>query len=164
MKINIEESGVIFGSFNKDKIFEIEEQLKTLPRGDDFRKVEFILEAEEKLIFLEAKSSIPRERKEFYGQIKEKFIDSMLLFIGGVTNRNQEINKLLNENMKRTEILDKKWKFLLVIPNIPNGYLVSMQDEVRKFVFSKEMKALGVKKEDILVLNEEKCRRIKLIK
>ena len=87
--IEIEESGMKFGPFEYSHIFQIEKS-KLYKNLHNVRTVEFILENNNKLQFIEAKSSSPKpvpdnlvRFEEFIDEISQKFLHSLNLYYTG---------------------------------------------------------------------------------
>lgn len=124
----ITESGVDFGKFEADNLFEIESSdlLKSLGQG--IKTVEFItLQKKDNIIFLEAKTGCPnpdnkvkggKEAKKFhsfYNDIADKFIDSLQVYIASVLENYDNIEEIGKNLLSITPLKNKKLTFVLVI-------------------------------------------------
>lgn len=78
-KITIEESKMMFGEFDKEKVFIIEKSNLYKSLGKGVKIAEFVLLQDlNKLIFLEAKSSSPRDTNKIRF---DEFIDFLNLYL-----------------------------------------------------------------------------------
>ncbi len=85
MSITINESGMTFGPFSEDDFFDIEKILHKNPIGKGVCKVEFVVRTNNSkvnysVVFVEAKSSIPREFNKFFEDIYVKMIHSITVW------------------------------------------------------------------------------------
>lgn len=171
MKV-IEESGVRFGEFEEDRLFQIEHSEIHKKAGTGIKSVEFIyLTKKENVLFVEAKTSCPNvlnkgesvekqiKYEEFYSEITDKFVDSLNMFAAAVMGRyeeNKSIGKCIRNkrNYMRTGL-----KFVLVITGADESWLGGVKAEL-------EMRLLRFRKiwnADIVVLNTQMAKAYKLI-
>ena len=159
--ITINESGVTFGEFDPSNVLKIENVVDK--KGiRNVKSVEFVLLRGENLIFLEAKSSVPRDSDMFFYEIRDKMLHSMSLFISSNIGRNEWLVKNLPMNLKGLSVLKKNFVFVLVIPNAPTINLPPLTEKLRRFL-SVESKLWGIKTTSIYVLNSETAFKKKLI-
>ncbi|MDO4266288.1 MAG: hypothetical protein Q4C63_07520 [Eubacteriales bacterium] len=100
--IRIDESGMSFGPFDDSCIFWVEKsQLYNKVQNKEVKSVEFILAENNKLQFVEAKSSSPRPTldnkikfEDFINEIALKFLHSINLYYSGILRRHEEINDI----------------------------------------------------------------------
>lgn len=164
MTIHIEESGVVFGEFLPENVFEIEKARSVSQLGDGIKKVEFILhQAEEnRVIFLEAKSSYPREAEKFLTDIQQKMTHSLIIWFTAIVGRHDEIKTEIGEQLKRVRQLKRNIHLILVVPNMPSEHCVIASDKLRK-ALNVERRLWNIRECDIRVLNTEKAKRMGLV-
>jgi len=166
------ESGMTFGTYDKDDIFRIEEsQLYRNGFVNDLRTVEFVVWHREKLVFLEAKSSTPNYQNidkskektekyhEFINSIAKKFEDSMNLYFSLITGRqsNSEVSeKLLKLDYSKINIV-----LVVVIKNAFKDSLLHYRDKLNMQLRTK-MKIWNVK--NIFLIDEETARQKGFVK
>lgn len=96
--IQINESDMLFGDFEEESVFQIENSKLHKNVGNGIKVVEFILlSIENELSFIEAKSSSPKPVKdniirfnEFINEISDKFIHSFNLYYSAILQRCKE--------------------------------------------------------------------------
>lgn len=159
--VNVYESGMIFGPFCKDDFFAIENVVQEGKlSGDGVCSVEFLVKQDSSLIFLEAKSSIPRETEDFFNEITKKFSHSLILFVNSLLERNR-LQCHLPSGLRNDKCFLLKIKLLLVVRGVPDSYLMLLTDKLRS-----SLKALAklwsVAPSDILVINEGRAIKYKL--
>lgn len=116
---------MIFGEFEDNKVFQIEESRLQQKVGNWIKVVEFIfISNENELSFVEAKSSSPRpvndniiRFNEFIDEISDKFIHSFNLYYSAIMKRNENYTEIDTSffELDNTKI---KFKFILVIRGI----------------------------------------------
>lgn len=164
--ISIIESGVTFCEFHADNVYQIENSTY-ISNLDKVKISEFIIMYQgstgtSQLWVIEAKSSIPRERDEFYAEIKSKLLNSLTLLIAGCLKRHMPIYEELSENFKNLDWAAVDIKLFLVIPTVPDHQIAPMTDQFRKN-FVTEYNIWNFPSHSIFVLNEEKAKKIGLI-
>ncbi|MEA2028172.1 MAG: hypothetical protein U9N49_04290, partial [Campylobacterota bacterium] len=121
--VQVSESGVDFGDFLEDDLFQIEKVLSDYVQlGEGINKVEFILKSYydgTSIVFVEAKSSIPRDSNKFFEEIKSKMIHSITVWFSAVAGRHSKLQDHLPKNHKNLNILKLPIKLILVIPKVP---------------------------------------------
>lgn len=168
--VRILESGVIFGDFLSETVFQIEKSVHYQQLGDGFKVVEFIYSPLQKneIQLIEAKSTIPNPKsspekyEEFWQDIVEKFENALsyqcLANLGRPMQRQQELST------KFTQLI---WSHLtircvLVIPQMPQKFLPSTTEMFRKKL-SKLKKMWCIQDLDIIVANQEQAKKLNLI-
>jgi hypothetical protein len=166
-KVTIKESGVSFGEFDPSNVFLIEDVLTKSNFGEGVKKVEFILKHRLKknvsIVFLEARSSIPKEADDFFNEIKLKMVHCLTVFFTLVSGRHESLRNQLPQNLKGVETLQLPIKLLLVIPKIPDVKLEEINQKFKQ-MFRIEKIIWDIDYSHIIVMNEERARRYKLIK
>lgn len=154
--IRIKESGIEFGPFSKDDFFAIEEALqqkKLSSKG--VCSVEFVVKNNNSLIFLEAKTSIPRDSDIFFTEITEKFEHSLIVLVNALLKRN-DLQNDLPANFTVNDSSLQSIKLLLVIKSVPSDYLQQLTDKLRKAL--KDVSVLwSIKPQNIQLINEERA-------
>lgn len=161
--VEVEESGITFGPFHETEFFAIESAVaqKRLA-SEGVCSVEFVVQHNNALIFLEAKSSIPREHEAFFAEIVKKFEHSVTVFANALLNRN-DLHGDLPIGLAHTDCFLQQVKLFLVIKGVPEEYLPSMTDKLRSPL--KELRKLwGIEYKNIMFLNEERAVRYGLAK
>lgn len=159
--ISIEESGIEFGPFSKDDFFAIEEALqqkKLSSKG--VCSVEFVVKNNNSLIFLEAKTSIPRDSDNFFTEITEKFEHSLIVFVNALLKRNNLQNDL-PANFTVNDSSLQSIKLLLVIKSVPSDYLQQLTDKLRKSLKSVSV-LWSIEPQNIQLINEERAIKHRL--
>lgn len=168
MKVNIPESGLEFGPFDANNIFHIEKSPALTALGSGIKKVEFILMRSTPqgstvtVCLVEAKSSIPRETTEFFGDVKTKMIHSLTLWLLAVVKRQPAVQKELPPAMRHVADAAKPCMLILVIPPMPSHALVGASDKFRK-VMGADLRLWNIAAQNVRVLNEEKARLYGLV-
>ena len=163
--INLGEFGVVFGTFDGDDIFEIEKILTDIKFEDGVKKVEFIVKMQDKgnsIALVEAKSSIPRNSKDFFEEIKLKMAHSLTVWFACVCGRHSGLATKLPINLNKICNLASPLKLILVVPTAPDDMLPGLSDSFRK-ALRVERALWDIGYSDILVLNESKARTYRLI-
>ncbi len=151
--VEVEESGILFGPFSKADFFAIESAVKQKKLSSEgICSVEFVVQKNNALIFLEAKSSIPRESTAFFDEIVKKFEHSLTIFANALLNRNV-LHDDLPMGLAHTDCFLQQVKLFLVIKDVPREYLPSMTDKLRSPL--KELRKLWeIEYQNIFFLNE----------
>ncbi|SEQ64722.1 hypothetical protein [Butyrivibrio sp. TB] len=154
--VQIKESNMVFGNYDDEELFYIEESdiYKTICIKQ-ISSVEFILHKDDNLLFVEAKSSAPnpegkggQERfQEFLDEIFDKFVDSLEIF------QRVWIERGLRTKIGSVNINDTKLVFLLVIHGFKKEWLIPIRDELQKKISGrKTMNVLW--RPQVLVIND----------
>lgn len=119
---------------------------------------DFIIKKEKDLLFIEAKSSAPKDKQElniYIQEISQKFLDSILIYLGVVFERKNTISKNINNNMKNKKFLEGSIKLVIVINGLPKKSLQDIQN-----VFQKIMRKLVYifSINSIIVMNNEQAK------
>ncbi len=159
MSISIIESGMTFGRFAPSDVFEFEKIINTMKLGQHVCKVEFIVRdvsGNAAIVFVEAKSSIPRESDSFFADIRLKMIHALTIWFTAVCGRHAQLMNLIPHNLDKFEHLRLPIKMYLVIPNVPDQYLQPLSDKFRQFL-TVDQKIWAIGHSDIQVLNEPRA-------
>lgn len=165
--VEINESNMVFGEFEEDKVFQIEKSKIHNKIGNGIKVVEFILlKNTNELNFIEAKSSSPRPTKdnlirfdEFIGEISDKFIHSFNLYYSAILKRNENYLEI-NNNFFQLDNSYLKLKFILVIKNHEIDWLMPISEALKKNLSYHNT----IWKSEIVVINEEIAKKHQLIK
>lgn len=165
--VQINESNMIFGDFEEDKIFQIEKSKLQKKIGNGIKVVEFIfLRNENELNFIEAKSSSPRPTKqnvirfnEFIDEISDKFIHSFNLFYSAILKRNND-NGEINNTFFELDNSKIKLKFILVIKGHDLKWLLPISDALNKKLSYQNT----IWKSEVIVMNDTIAYKYNLIK
>ncbi len=163
------ESNMIFGPFEETDIFEIEKSNVNQMIGQHIRTVEFIMrregkQQEEQILFIEAKSSTPRQQTskirydEFITEISEKFIQSFEIYHALKYNR-YRTDVTMGEHLMKQEWDKVHIKFVLII----HGHKMEWLPPLREALMKNMNIYLKIWKSTIVVLNDEMAKSYKLI-
>ena len=164
--VRISESGMVFGEYAEENVFQIEKSKLHDKIGNGIKVVEFILINEpNKLNFIEARSSSPQPREdnmerfdEFIGEITDKFIHSFNLYYSGIMKRNNGYDEISNKffDINNSEV---KFKFILVIKNHKKEWLAPLSEALKRQLIVHNT----IWKSEVIVINEDMAREYKLI-
>lgn len=165
--VQIEESDMIFGDFEKNKVFKIEKSKLYNKIGNGIKVVEFIfLRNENELDFIEAKSSSPRPTKqnvlrfnEFVDEISDKFIHSFNMFYSAILKRNEDYGEL-SSNFFELDNSRVKLKFILVIRGHEIEWLLPISDALKKKLSYQNI----IWKSEVIVMNDSIANKYDLVK
>jgi len=165
MTLQISESGVIFGDFEKDKVFQIEHSKAVAALGDDISKVEFVLVQDESILFVEAKSSMPKrllDQEIFFEKIKKKMLHSLVVWFASIAGRHKAIKNELAASLQGANTLKKPISLILVVPKMPSMYSSPATDKFRKLL-NIERKLWNIKETNIRVINMAQANKMGLV-
>lgn len=168
MSVTINESGVTFGPFAEDSVFELERVLDDLRFGDYVCKVEFLLFQSGKnnrigsVSFVEARSSVPRQSDSFFDEIYKKMTHSLTVWLCSLCGRHDVLQEKLPANLKGAHHAGLLIKLVLVVPTAPDDALSPLTDKLREKLRAEEV-TWGIHHHNIMVVNEPRARRIGLI-
>lgn len=119
--ITITESGMEFGPYQDEDIFQIEKS-KLLNQCNGIKTVEFVYRRKKNILwFVEAKSSAPINRpdnltgyEEFVSDIAKKIVDSFNLYMAGVLERKAG-HEAISIQMKKLDYSKVIFRFFLII-------------------------------------------------
>lgn len=165
--IQINESNMIFGYFEEDRVFQIENSKLHKNIGNGIKVVEFILLSKEnELSFIEAKSSSPKPVKdniirfnEFINEISDKFIHSFNLYYSAILQRCKECEEL-NPSFMNLDNSQINFKFILVIKGHRTEWLMPLSDALKESMAYHNT----IWKSQVVVFNDELAKKYKLIK
>lgn len=163
MSRTIKESGLCFGPFEETALFEFERSPGIALLGSGIKKVEFALSQgkNKQIVFVEAKSSIPRETDAFFSAVKIKLVHSLTLWMLGLTRRHPELFGELPEGLNRRIDATRPLAFLLVIPGMPDHALAPATDKLRR-TLDADLRLWNIPAQNVRVLNESKASHIGL--
>ena len=161
---HIIESDMYFGDYLEENFFKIENSKLHLSFGEGIKVVEFLLyRKNDKLLFVEAKKTCPNAAnkeesaeksakfEEYYEDIKDKFIDSLQMFLTTILKRGIEDEEIGAVLKTKTDYSKTGLCFVLVIRNADELWLAGPKAELEKRLQSIR-KIWGIK---IVVLNYE---------
>jgi hypothetical protein len=166
MSISITESGMTFGQYAEEDIFEFEKVLSSIKLGEYVSKVEFIVRTgcgkKSAVAFVEARTTIPRESDGFFTDICMKMQHSLVVWFAAVCGRHKQLEARLSANLKLMAHLKLPIKLFLVLPTVPDSYLQPLSDKFRNMLRA-EQKIWAINSADIFVINESRAIKFKLI-
>lgn len=162
----IKESNMLFGEYEENKVFKIENSELHNKIGNGIKVVEFILLRNGKYIdFIEAKSSSPqpsndnKERfHEFIEEISDKFIHSFNLYYSGIMKRNIGYEEISNDFFE-LDLRKINFKFILVIKDHKEEWLIPLSEAIKKKLIYHNR----IWKSDIIVINEKLAKQYNLV-
>lgn len=165
--VQINESNMIFGDFEEDKIFIIEKSKLHNKIGNGIKVVEFIfLRNKNELNFIEAKSSSPKPTKlnnirfnEFINEVSDKFIHSFNLFYSAILKTNRDYGEI-NNNFFELDNSQIKLKFIIVIKDHDIEWLLPISDALKKKLSYHNT----IWKSEVIVMNDKIANRYNLVK
>lgn len=164
----ISESGMEFGPFNKEFIYEIEKS--KLVKRLKIKIVEFVVYYKRAIIFLEAKSSspMPKEKStsefnnfdEYIDEIVEKFTNSVNLFFSLNLKRYDDN---MGAKLKEMKLSKSNLKLVLVIRDHKDEWLPPINDDIKLRVKNLS-KSCNIDPSNIIVLNLDGAKKKGLVK
>ncbi len=86
----------------------------------------------EELLFIEVKSSSPKDSQDFVKEVRQKFVDSILVYVGAIANRRNTQAKNLPEELKNQIALARKMRLVLIVKNHKPDWLAPLREKLRK--------------------------------
>ncbi|NEQ66255.1 MAG: hypothetical protein F6K21_12270 [Symploca sp. SIO2D2] len=167
----IVESGMRFGPYPEGHCFRIE-QSKTYQRikKDKLKIAEFLLYRNTNpptVLIIEAKSSSPRPETqpnfdEFIAEIKEKFANTLHLFIAIRLKRHTKRSEC-STILQNIDLGNTKFRFILIIKECQEGWLPPLQDALTQ-VLKPIIKIWNLESPSVAVMNEDMAQKKRLIK
>lgn len=157
----ITESGMRFGPYNTNSVFEIEKSQTLVSIGSGIKITEFILIRDNNLFLIEAKSSTPnpcsRERlDDFITELEEKFVNALCILMSiksGRMSSNELPQGFIDMNIETIDL-----RFMLVINGHKPEWLAPLKDKFEQKLL-RWKKVFAMKNNYVLVLNDELARR-----
>ncbi|NGZ05830.1 MAG: hypothetical protein G8237_05680 [Magnetococcales bacterium] len=169
----IDESGMHFGPYPKDRCFRIEKSRCYKAIQDGVRMAEFLLLRESEksgspvMWIIEARSSSPRPENrsdfnKFIIEIREKFVNAFALGWASCLGRHPYAVGELPEAFKTLDLMQTDVRFALVIRGHQEAWLSPLQDAL-KMALRVEIKTWRFSSHPVIVMNEDLARRHGLI-
>jgi len=160
--ITITESGMIFGPFTDQQVYQIEKSDAYINLGEGIKVVEFVYRKnEEKLFFIEAKSSSPMPEGEkftdYITDIADKFTHSFNLWL--TLNLRRRTDTITSDVME-VNMEKQIFRFILVI----KGHEKSWLPPIKAALERKMMAEIKIWKHEIIVLNDTQAKERGLIR
>ena len=131
-------------------------------KSKNLKTVEFITIDGEKVYFIEAKRSVPREATAFCEEIYEKFYHSLNLIVTNELKTGKFANHDLPEGFKDV-FANRKIIFVLIIPSIPEEHRLPIKLALEEKFFSNSTMSL-IWDISIMVENEKTSKENRWIK
>ena len=163
----VDESGMRFGPFDKENLFEIEKSELYRRIENGVKVVEFIFTANDGSCYaVEAKSSSPRpgnhiDFKKFISEIEEKFSNTLMILLSSVAGRHD--TEELPHSLMSVDAKHCQCKLFLVIKGHKKEWLHPIQDAMN-LAMNRYIRTCGDPRIDVLVINDEIARSRKLIR
>jgi len=157
----VEESGVIFGPFDEEAIFLVEQSPAVEALGENLKKVEFMVSLatpndQSKTVLVEAKSSIPKERDSFFVEIRDKMLHSLAWWGMTLAGKHPTISEELPTMLKEGDAIRGRIDLVLVIPLMPDEFLTGATDKFRS-IMQGDARAWGIEIQNVRVLNRARA-------
>lgn len=110
----------------------------------------------DELLIIEVKSSSPKNNPAFVSEIKEKFSDSLLLYIATWANRPNTPNDNLPTPLKAAPALQRKIRLVLIVRDHKPEWLSPLREQLRKVCLPLQ-RLFSL--EEIHVYNQDLARR-----
>lgn len=172
-QITIQESDMTFGAYNKEDVFHIEKSKICQELQDSkssIKTVEFILLKNQKLLFVEAKTSTAnyaeaptseekkKKQEEFIQEITQKWMDSLHIYCSLILKRIHSCE--FPKKLSTEEVITGDFVPILVVKNGYKDSLIPLRDLLWEKLKS-ERKIWNIK--NILILNEELAQKYHLL-
>lgn len=169
----IEESDILFGEFEPERVFVMENSEVQKKAGKGIKTVEFLyLTENENLLFIEAKKSCPnaenkdeteekqKKYEEFFRDVTDKFVDSLNMFAATALGKNNECNIGDNFIKRKTTYENVSIKLILVVTYAKESWLQGPKIELEKRL----LRVRKIWNADVLVLNKKMAQKLGLAK
>lgn len=171
MEVTIKESGVVFGPFNSDQLFHIEDS-KYYDQGDSgLKTVEFVYSSASKnnLLFVEAKTSAPNVNnkdstqniKDYILDLERKFYHSLATMFGLINGRHIDSYSEVPEHILKTDLKTVKINLFLVITSFETSWLDDWKNLLNQEL-SGFKKAWNIN--EIYVINTEVAKEFDIVR
>lgn len=120
------------------------------------KDVDFIIKRENKLLFIEAKTSSPMNLNNYTNDIVVKFIDSLYIFTGIILNRKNTQSTIITNEMNRISHIKGSMQLVLIIKNAEKSHLIPIRDLLQKKL-RKIIKMYSLET-SVIVMNEAQSR------
>lgn len=165
--IEINESNMIFGPFEEEHIFHIEQSELYRLAGEKVKTVEFLYSRNfDAISFIEAKSSSKKMTddvligsNEFINSVSEKFLHSFSLYCAALLGRRESSNDI-PEKLRKIDLSQAAINFFLVI----HGHREEWLPPVREALLKKLKPHLQIWNLKIFVLNDMGAQKYHLVK
>jgi len=164
--VYIGDAGMTF-QIDESKLYHIEKTgfYQNLTKG--FKRPEFLMERNGRLVFVEAKTSPKAASDETFSQwcndIKEKFETALLLYNAVRLHRHGDAPcEELPQSMKEVELGNAEYGFCLVIANADKYDIPPIHDKL-KSLMNHTLKMWNIKDSAVKVLSQTKARDKQLI-
>lgn len=159
--VTINESGMAFGPFPDDQVYQIEKSEAYTHLGEGVKVVEFLYKQNaEKLFFVEAKSSSPKPKggdfKKFIEEISDKFIHSFNLWLSLKLKRR---NDVVSKNIFDAKLDKQIFRFILVIKGHEESWLPPISEALRREM----MAEIKIWKHEVIVINDQQAKQRGLV-
>jgi len=150
------ESGMNFILDNYSYIMEDDIFYKKMSSKFGTKDVDFIIKRENKLLFIEAKTSSPKELEHYIYEIVIKYIDSLFIFTGIILNRKNTQSSIITPEMNKISHLKGSIQLVLIIKNIEKRHLIPIRDllqnKLRKIIRMYSLES------SVIVMNEAQSK------
>jgi len=166
--ITINESGMNFGPFDGNYLYEIEHSDLHNSIGEGVKIAEFVFYENSSKCFwiVEAKSSSPRPQNvedfsKFIHDIEEKLTNAFLLLNSTILTRHEDSD--IPTTFLSTRLKETTYKFFLVIQGHAKEWLPPLQDAMG-IALNRYLKTWNIAPNSILVINDSIARNRGIIR
>lgn len=151
------ESGMTF-QYDSDDVFlpECSPAYKSLAEHNGIKSCDFVWYYKSRLLFIEVKTTAPKDLTTYLQEIHLKLIHTLLMFLGIIYGRPFSDKTTLPPNLLPLNIGGIAIVPVLIVKQHQKDWLGPLADKIRKYI-------RGTKKaycmDDILVLNEDSARK-----
>ena len=129
--VTINESGMTFGPFAENQVYQIEKSEAYTHLGEGIKVVEFVYKQnDDKLFFVEANSSSPKpsggDFKKYIEDISKKFVHSFDLWLSLNLKRRQDD---ISEEILDVQTSNQIFRFILVIKGHEKSWLPPVMED-----------------------------------
>lgn len=165
--VTIEESDMVFGVYEDERVFCIEKSRIYKSVGKNVRTVEFILHRDKQgVMLIEAKTSAPNpngtnneDYKKFIQEITEKFTHTLQLYFAVLTKRQPDSQQEFHPHFQQINHEGIPVKLVLVIKNHEKGWETGIRNDLQKRLRI----LIKIWKLKVVVMNEDDAKKYGLI-
>lgn len=163
----IHESGMIFGPYPDGECYHIENSSVYKRNQEGMKMVEFLLLRDNKLWFVEARSSTPHHLNQkafidYIDEIQQKMVNALVLFLGVFLGRHGGSIDTLSREFRAIDFGSLDFKLVVIVKNFHVDGMVQLANGLRS-ALRPILKAFGIKPNLLCIFNEEMARNKGLI-
>ncbi|GFK95279.1 hypothetical protein NNJEOMEG_03138 [Fundidesulfovibrio magnetotacticus] len=167
--VTIEESGMTFGPFAEDDVYWVEKghaykSLKDPPSIVEFLLVKKLKRNRQALLFIEAKSSSPKDLAfhSFLDEIRQKMVHSLLFYLSLRAGRHGNSATELPKSLVEADLSSVAFVFVLIVKGHQPDWTVQLKSMLERHC-KHIHKAFKLSSQFFLVFNEDMARTYGLV-